>query len=307
MSSPVRRRRGRVFGPVTDPVQQLLSRAAHWHADRGLAVFPLAPGRKVPIAAKDWEAAATLDHRTITRLWRQAPYNIGVATGRSGLLVVDLDLAKDADAKPPPQWATRGAGSGADVLALLAADHEGTVPATYTVTTCSGGRHLYYRQPSNEQLHNSAGRLGWKIDTRGHGGYVVGAGSVVAGRHYTATGTLPPQHLPAWIADLLTTHEPDNAHQLAGPGRSHTDAYAMAALTGELDKLLAATEGHRNDALNTAAFVLGTLVGADMLDENTTRDELISAAGRIGLPRPEAERTITSGLTAGARNPRRRR
>ncbi len=78
-------------------------------------------------------------------------------------------------------------------------------------------------------------------------------------------------------------------------------------MTGELGKLLAATEGHRNDALNSAAFVLGTLVGADMLDQASTRDELISAAGRIGLPKAEAERTITSGLTAGARNPRTRR
>ena len=79
--------RGRRPGPVTDPVHQLLSRAAHWHADNGLFVFPLAPGRKVPAVDKDWEAAATTDHRTITRLWRQAPFNIGVATGRSGLLV----------------------------------------------------------------------------------------------------------------------------------------------------------------------------------------------------------------------------
>jgi hypothetical protein len=46
---------------------------------------------------------------------------------------------------------------------------------TYTVETPSGGRHSYFRQPSAQQLGSSAGRIGWKIDTRGHGGYVVGA------------------------------------------------------------------------------------------------------------------------------------
>jgi hypothetical protein len=86
----------------------------------------------------------------------------------------------------------------------------------------------------------------------------------------------------------------------------NASAYTRAALTGELDKVLAATPGQRNDTLNRAAFALGQLVGAHLLDEGTTRDELVSAAGRIGLPRREADRTITSGLTAGERHPRQR-
>jgi hypothetical protein len=54
----------------------MLSRAAHWHADQGLFVFPLAPGRKVPAVEKDWEHQATTDHLDIARTWRQAPYNL---------------------------------------------------------------------------------------------------------------------------------------------------------------------------------------------------------------------------------------
>lgn len=130
---------------------------------------------------------------------------------------------------------------------------------------------------------------------------------MIGQRHYSATGTLPPQYLPDWITEALTEPKPTNLEHRPGPVQKHTDAYALAALAGELDKLLTATEGHRNDALNAAAFALGTLVGADMLDENSTRDELTSAADRIGLPRSEAERTITSGMTAGARHPRIRR
>jgi hypothetical protein len=86
----------------------------------------------------------------------------------------------------------------------------------------------------------------------------------------------------------------------------NADSYTRAVLTGELEQVLAAAPGPRNDTLNRAAFALGQLIGAQRLDHEIAHDELVSAAGRIGLPRPEAERTITSGLTAGARHPRQR-
>ncbi len=39
--------------PVLATDHQALSRAANWHADHGMAVFPLVPGRKVPAVEKD--------------------------------------------------------------------------------------------------------------------------------------------------------------------------------------------------------------------------------------------------------------
>jgi hypothetical protein len=299
----VTRRRSRV---VADPDHQLLSRAAHWHADHGLAVFPLAPGRKVPAVEKDWEAAATTDHLAIARIWREAPYNIGIATGPSGLLVVDLDQPKNPTDLPPKPWRSRGATNGADVFALAARDHAADLPETYTVATPSRGRHLYFRHPTTgQQLGNSAGRIGWKIDTRGHGGYVLGAGSITPAGRYHCTNTRPPQSLPNWITTALDTTPPHDAPRIMPDLRS-TTSYTLAALSGELEKILAATPGRRNDTVNRAAFALGQLVGAHLLDEALARDELLSAAGRIGLTRGEAERTITSGLTAGARHPRQR-
>jgi hypothetical protein len=289
--------------------QQALSRAAHWHADHGMAVFPLVPGRKVPAVAKDWEHQATTNHLAIARTWRIAPYNIGVATGPSSLLVIDLDQPKNPTDLPPETWRNRGATDGADVLAMIAADHQADLTelhATYTVTTPSGGQHLYYRQPSPGQLGNSAGRIGWKIDTRGRGGYVVGAGSITPAGRYLADGSVSPRPLPRWIIDILdTTQHTDEQHRTTADLKN-TSAYTLAALAGELENVLAATPGNRNDTLNRAAFALGQLVGAQLLDQHMARDELISAAGRIGLPRTEAERTITSGLTAGTHHPRRR-
>ncbi|MGY4770304.1 bifunctional DNA primase/polymerase (plasmid) [Kribbella sp. CWNU-51] len=292
--------------PVLDTDHQALSRAAHWHADHGMAVFPLVPGRKVPAVEKDWEHAATTNHLAIARTWREAPYNIGVAAGPSNLLVVDLDQPKNPTDLAREPWRRRGATTGADVLALVATDHAVDLPDTYTVTTPSRGQHLYFRQAITSQLGNSAGRIGWKIDTRGHGGYVVGAGSITPHGRYLATSTTAPQPLPTWITDALDASTPYPGPTGTVPELKNTSGYTLAALAGELEKVLAATTGQRNDTLNRAAFALGQLVGAHLLDEATARDELLSAAGRIGLPLIEAGRTITSGLTAGARQPRQR-
>jgi hypothetical protein len=291
MNTAARATRSRAAAP------DRLARAAHWHAARGLAVFPLAPGSKIP-AAENSPHAATTDPDQITRWWREAAYNIGVATGPSGLLVIDLDLPRTPDQVAPAT--ARDATCGRDVLDQLAANSGQRLPKTWTVTTPSGGQHLYFLRPDRAKLGNTAGRLGWKIDTRGIGGYVVGAGSMIHGQRYRADVIRRPALLPDWITELLTPPPPAEI-----PSAPHNaDAYALAALTGELDNLLAATEGHRNHTLNRAAFLLGQLVAGGALDQSTVHDELLSAAERIGLGRAEAECTIHSGLRGGARHPR---
>ncbi|WP_238177350.1 hypothetical protein [Kribbella sp. VKM Ac-2566] len=137
-------------------------------------------------------------------------------------------------------------------------------------------------------------------------GYVVGAGSITTDGRYLATGPSALQPLPSWIIDALAPCPPIAQAPQQSASLSNSDAYTLAALTGELERVLAATPGHRNDTLNRAAFALGQLVGAQLLDQRIARDELTSAADRIGLPRSEAQRTITSGLTAGIRCPRQR-
>jgi hypothetical protein len=61
--------------------------------------------------------------------------------------------------------------------------------------------------------------------------------------------------------------------------------------------------GSRNDTLNRAAFALGRLVGAGLLDPALVTNELAAAARWAGLGRAETSRTIRSGLTAGRRSP----
>ncbi|MCE3554446.1 bifunctional DNA primase/polymerase [Pseudonocardia sp. RS11V-5] len=177
-----------------------------------------------------------------------------------------------------------------------------------------GGEHLYFTAPDESQIRNSAGRLGWLIDIRAAGGYVVGAGSIVRDRRYRSNHADSVVSLPAWITNRLR----DDTTPRSAPAPTQQDftplldvvgrrsRYAATALRGELDNVLAAHPGshQRNDTLNRAAFALGQLVGAGLLTEGLATAALAEASAVIGLPPAEAHATIRSGLTAGARTPR---
>src|SRR6266536_6579174 len=129
-----------------DPRDELLATALG-HARRGWRVFPLRPGDKRP-AVRDWEARATTDPTRIERAWRADRFNIGIACGPSGLVVVDLDRPKPGQV-PPPAYRMPGVRDGGDVLAVLCEANDQPLPVdTYTVRTASGGTHLYYAAPA---------------------------------------------------------------------------------------------------------------------------------------------------------------
>jgi hypothetical protein len=272
-------------------------------ARRGWAVFPLAADRKTPAGGlTDWEHRATTDPATVARWWRRHPArNVAIATGPAGLVVVDLDVRKP-DQRPPagrPEWAD--ATSGLDVLVALAEAHDEPMPPdTYTVRTGRGGFHLYYRPPVGADLRNTSGRLGWLIDTRAAGGYVVAAGSVVGGNRYEPfhdEDELP--ELPAWLCALSAPPAPPTRPPVA-PTRS-VQGYSAAALAGEVDRARNAPEGERHWQLNKAAWNLARLVAAGQLDRRTVELELQAAGEAAGRSPAEVAATIRSGLNAGLR------
>lgn len=285
-------------------------------AARGWHVFPLQPNRKTP-AVRNWEARATTDPDRIARCWAPgAQWNVGIACGPSRLVVIDLDQPKPGEPTPERWRDEEEAEDGRDVLAHLARDAGQPAPwDTHVVTTPTGGEHLYFTAPDpaagGPVLRNTAGRLGWLIDTRAAGGYVVGAGSFTARGLYSIACGQPPNPLPRWLADRLDPgHHPDGTTAprtalaaVLGQARRQT-GYLGAAIRGELDRVLTAKPGSRNHALNAAAYSLGQLTAGGLVDPEEVTAALTAAALTAGLTERESAATIRSGLTAGARNPR---
>jgi Bifunctional DNA primase/polymerase, N-terminal len=285
-------------------------------ARRGWRVFPLSPGDKRPVHGfTDWENHATADPARIRAFWARARFNVGIACGPSGLVVVDLDTPKPG--QHPPPGSGPGINDGADALAALCETHRQPFPAdTFTVITRRGGMHLYFTAPPDVELRNTAGRLGWLIDTRATGGYVVAPGSHVQRPDGTGTYTVshptPPAPLPHWITHLLTPPPAPTPplSALSGPDVANLDAYTRQALKGEAERITHAQVGERNWALNKAAYNLGRLVAAHALTEDTARTVLWDAAqhhfttGPNAFTPTEATATITAGLTAGTHKPR---
>ncbi|MER5412592.1 bifunctional DNA primase/polymerase [Streptomyces virginiae] len=294
-----------------------LLKAALAAAGRGWPVFPLRPGDKRPAGHPERncprtgrctdghrtsEQRATLDHGQITACWQAAPYNVGIATGPAGLLVVDLDIPKEDDGPAPADWA--GATDGLDVFAMICERAGERLPTeTFTVRTRRGGQHLYFTAPAEKRLRGSAGRLGWKVDTRAWGGYVVAAGSTVGTGSYEIIHDAPPAPLPTWLGDLLT---PPPAPAPVPVSVLHSrigkaDRYATAALNGEVAKVAGAVSGTQNTTLYNAAYALGRLIAAGTLTEQEVTAALTAAAPN-GLAPSRIAASIRDGIHRSARN-----
>jgi hypothetical protein len=232
---------------------------------------------------------ATTDPRLIDAWWSRWPEaNVGLRTGVA-MDVADIDSAEG--------WH--------GLTHLLG----GELPPGPRVRTGGGGWHLWFRPMG---FGNRVGLLPG-LDWRGEGGYVVAPPSRhVRGGVYRWVRR-PGDELPvgpAALRDLIEgpappplTHRTSVRWAASPRPIAHPDRYGRAALTAESERVASAPVGTRNDTLNRAAFALGRLVGAGLLDQGDVVRELDAAARRCGLGRAETRRTIRSGLTAGRRSP----
>ncbi len=295
--------------------------AALRSAAQGFYVIPLWPGTKVPAlhgsrcpgrdecrhGHRSWEQRATRDPHTIDRWWRSIPLNVGIATGPSGLHVLDLDAAQDA--QPPARW--EGCRDGRDVLARIADRAGAPYPgATRTVRTPTGGQHLYFRAPADVRLRNTVARIGWRIDSRGEGGFVVAEGAQQPHGSYELLVDAAIAPLPRWLIPLL--RPPSFVSQLESVRPNSRDDSRVSevrrhAYLATIEASVGATRsGERHDVLLRAAYTLGRLVAGGDFTEEETRAALRDAASVwAGSPSRKDLRTIHDGLAAGMRHPRR--
>jgi hypothetical protein len=267
-------------------------------AVRGWPVFPLRAGQKRPRAELTrWEQRATLDRDRITAWWRRHPDdNVAIATGPARLVVVDLDVADPEERRPADLPDATG---GLDVFQALAAHHVYVPGSTWTVSTAGGGRHLYFRAPAaGGPWRNTSGRIGWHIDTRAAGGYVVAAGSFVGGRPYTVVHDRPPIVLPDWLADLLSppsVPDPAVAPTQAPKGRG----YVERAVEAEVARVLDAPHGQRNAVLNRAAWNLARHVASGLVAREAVEEALCAAGIAAGGQTPAGvAATVRSAIGA---------
>ncbi len=286
------------------------------YAARGWHVFPLRPNDKRPaLHGKDhcprtgacaedhqgWEQLATVDPERIERAWTGAysRCGIGIACGPSRLVVVDLDTAKGDT--PPDEWQMPGIVDGADVLAELYDRHDDRFPygTTPIVGTGSGGLHLYFAAPERE-VRNSAGKVGWKIDVRAGGGYVVAPPSTAAGLPYqwrTQPDSVAPQSLPAWLlARVLPPPRPVVSATVPPP--------RGGSLVSLIGFVLQSPPGERNSRLYWAAQKAFKHARDHGGDDAAIERALVDAALAAGLRGGESEARHTIRSAHDSRNAR---
>lgn len=297
----------------TDNRREGLMAAALEAAARGWHVFPLRPGTKRPAlhgeascpltgvcadGHRKWEQRATTDADRIRATWSHGAFNVGIATGPSGLLVVDLDMPKDKSNGDTP--------CGVTTFKALCERTGHTVPDTYRTRTASGGRHLYFTASVGVRLANTAGTIAPLVDTRAWGGYVVAAGSTTPTGPYEAVGGPMAASLPRWLLSTLKpAPKPSQAPSVAITAQSHR--YADIALTNETRNVAGAQLGKREAKLFTAARALGRFIAWGDLARSTVEDALQEAGEAAGLPSSQCRATLRSALNWSIAHNQRRR
>jgi hypothetical protein len=222
---------------------------------------------------------------TVASWWERWPdANVGLRC--DGLLVIDID-------------GDQGERSFERLQIEL-----GGLPASREQQT-GGGRHLLFAanldSNSTRPLGNPPG-----IDLRGgQRGYIVTSPSLHrSGCRYRWLDERPIGPLPAPWLERLQGHHHGQPQAPRSPGTHAATGYGRAALNGELERLLRAPVGARNQTLNVAAFRLGQLVAAGELPYDLVEQEAWTVALLIGLGPSETRGTIRSALRAGMRHPR---
>jgi hypothetical protein len=176
------------------------------------------------------------------------------------------------------------------------------------------GEHRYFTVPTGDlsAARCTTGTLGWLIDTRAAGGYVLAAGSVrhIDGQrryyHRTSPADVEPAPAPRWLVQALAPPA-GLAANCAEPLR-HPDAYIRAVLQAETDQVRRAAVGTRNTTVFHAARRLGQLAAAGLLDHQqiiaALRAGAVHHVGIDGFTDAEAARAISNGLRHGHRHPR---
>ena len=207
-----------------------------------------------------WSTEATTDSVIITDWWKRWPQdNIGIATGPSGLAVIDLD---------GPEGAT---------TFNAIAPKERFIDLASRSGRSEGGYHLWFRVPKDISISSKTNGIGEKVDIKADGGYIVAPPSLhkTGNRYSFYSDFVEPGELPPWLLELLLEKQKTEktSHVNAGLKISKEDLESLLAkarnskkalhkLVEPLEKVIAgeayAKPGGRDD---TTTRLVGSIVG----------------------------------------------
>ncbi len=239
--------------------------------------FVLCDKDKKPIAKK-WESTPPSNSEVKAHVDGDRGL-VGVIPGSVDCLVIDVDVDKQGDAPPPDE---KG------VVAVLET-HLGGRPF-WTLSTPSGGLHLWYRVPPERAEKEEVGNRKWEAggyrgDIRCDHGYVIlwdkeGFKEIVTGDDDGDVVLDVARRLDAIRPPRKSRTNP------ATNGHPQSNDYIHPRLD-ELDF----SEGNRNDSLNE-----GVLRRASW---DRPYDDIVQAARAAGLPERNITATVASASRAG--------
>lgn len=286
--------------------------AALAYAQRGWAVFPLhSPGRTslcdcgdeaCTQAAKHprisaWQKNASINERQIRDWWRKWPRaNIGIACGKSSLVVLDVDPRHGGD-RALSELAKRHSGERYNTEVV------NELVATLASETGGGGEHYVYRAPLGVNIRNAANLDSLAgLDVRGDGGYFVAAPSLhVSGARYQwRDGATEPGDVPAWLVPVLTRR---NSQPLRASVRVFAPPRSVAESSAYwLERALhLAHEGNRNDRGFWLACQLRDS-GLPQAAAEQTLDDYAARAPGAGYTQREALNSVRSAYKGAPRD-----
>ncbi|MER7395466.1 bifunctional DNA primase/polymerase [Streptomyces sp. NPDC000151] len=263
-------------------------------AGRGLPVFPLA-SNKLPALRSPHQRGeaclgecgrpghgvhdATTDRDRIRALFHAAgrATGYGIACNRAPVNLIGLDLDR------------KNGVDGVAALRGLAHEHGFAIGSTVTVSTPSGGLHLWLLAPAGTVVPNSASRIGPGIDVRGQGGYLAGPGSWTPRGEYRlcpGTGATVAPVPPALLRLMLPAPSATQPRQQTSPV-GHGDDDALVRFVRDAPR----------GQLNNRLFWAACRAYEQAADPDTTAEQLLAAAIEAGHPERGAARTIASART----------
>lgn len=238
--------------------------------------------------------AATLDLDHLNALLRRYPAaNLGVATGPSRLVVVDIDTNRRGEPLPKAYRGNADIKDGWDVFSLVLLRYGVDWPdTTLTVGTPSRGLHLWFRLPEGATVLSRTGQFGWLIDIKSDRAYITAPGTETrAGKYQRFGDVMEPMAAPDWLMYHLkiTGHisAPVVKKKFYFRPRPDRDRQGQERLGRIADNLVHAPAHTGHAALCTATTAAAHLVADGLVEEMEAR-EVIVEAGR-DRNRTEAE------------------